>query len=145
MRTDRRPFRFTRRRFAQLMGAALASVGVGRPASASVEPVYRVYRLDPIAVDPITGAGCRGCGACHRHAEHKRFASFEAADTRRAHPHCRCAIRSELVPGEVFVTLFGDPSSASFRATFDARWTGARDMVDTLPLGGLEMPVVGVR
>ena len=136
--------RISRRRFGGLI-AAVFVVGSFSRYQVAAETRFSVYRFDPFAVDPVTGASCRGCAACQRHAEHKRFASFEAADARRAHPHCRCAIRSEAVTRDVFVGLFGDPNGDSFQEAFDARWGGAPGTMPTLPSGGLEMPAVGVR
>ena len=142
---DSRSTRLSRRRLVRSMAGALALFGFGRFSAAGASEKFRVFQFDPFAVDLVTGASCRGCAACQRHAEHKRFASFEAAELQRAHPHCRCAIRSELVARDVYVGLFEDPDGDSFRDTFDARWPGASGKLPTLPSGGLEMPVVGVR
>ena len=137
--------RISRRRLGRLVVGVLSIAGLRRASVAAAGTKYRVFRFDPLAIDPLTGASCRGCGACQRHAEHKRFASFEAADARRAHPHCRCAITTENVTRAQFVELFGDPEGESFRDTFDARWNGAPGTLPTIPSGGLEMPAVGVR
>lgn len=136
---------FSRRRFGRLIAGVLAFAGLGRVRIVAADNTYHVFLFDPFAVDLLTGASCRGCSACRRHAQHKRFPSFEAADTRRAHPHCRCAIRSETVTRDVFVGLFGDPDGESFRDTFDVRWQGAPGNLPTRASGGLEMPAVGVR
>jgi hypothetical protein len=91
-----------------------------------------VYVFDPTAEAVTTGGGCATCAACRRHAAHKVFASREAADTRRAHPHCRCAIKAVAVLPADFVTMFGEPGGAAFHGEFDVRWTEV--------MGGLEMP-----
>ena len=64
-----------------------------------------VFVLDPYA-SPV-GATCWKCIACRKHAEHKRFATYAAADRNRAHPNCRCGIRSVEVSKSEFHALFG--------------------------------------
>lgn len=91
-----------------------------------------VYVFDPIAELATTGANCATCAACRRHAAHKVFASIEMAETRRAHPHCRCAIKAVPVSSGEFARMFGEPDGPVFRGEFDVRWTGV--------MGGLEMP-----
>jgi hypothetical protein len=91
-----------------------------------------VYVFDPTAEVGTTGSGCATCAACRRHAASKVFASREAADARRAHPHCRCAIKAVPVASADFVKMFGEPDGPAFRGEFDVRWTGV--------MGGLEMP-----
>jgi hypothetical protein len=57
------------------------------------------------------GRDCN-CTACHRHAANKVFASRLAAETQRAHPHCRCAVVERAVPSGTWVALFGQPDQA---------------------------------
>jgi hypothetical protein len=119
--------RLTRRGFGKVALAVIAG-GIalirGRSARAWTLPGSRtVYVFDPAAELAIAGPGCATCAACRRHAEHKFFASREAAETRRAHPHCRCAIRAVSVRPTDFVRMFGEPKSPAFRAEFDARWS----------------------
>ena len=67
-------------------------------------------RLQIFVLDPFAGpAGSTywKCNACRNHAEHKRFATYAAADRNRAHPNCRCGIRSVKVSDAEFYTLFG--------------------------------------
>ena len=98
-------------RRALLRGAVAATLGVlttwgarsGRAASAQLP----VYVLLPTP-DSETGRGCR-CAACRRHAAQKLFATRLAAETHRAHPHCRCAVGERAVPAETWVALFGQP------------------------------------
>jgi hypothetical protein len=89
--------------------------------------------FDPDTVDQATGLSCASCSACRRHAEHKLFASQEAANARRAHPHCRCGIRAVGVSQAEFESFFV-ADDAIRRSEFDLRWAG-----------GLEMPAVRVR
>jgi hypothetical protein len=134
---------FTRR---GIVGRALAAVAGaalvrGRSARASAANgganVRTVWVFDPTAEGTPGTAGCAACAACRRHAAHKIFASREAAEARRAHPHCRCAIVAVAVPAAEFVRLFGEPDRPGFRGEFDRRWSGV--------MGGLEMPAVRVR
>jgi hypothetical protein len=92
-----------------------------------------VYVFNPAA----ESSECTSCAACRRHATHKLFASWGAADARRAHPHCRCAIESVSVSAADFVEMFGEPDGPGFRGEFDRRWSEV--------MGGLEMPAVRVR
>lgn len=126
--------RFSRRLLGkQSIALAISAVAALRNRSADALNQHVVYVFDPDTVDRITGLSCASCSACRRHAEHKRFASAEAADVRRAHPHCRCGIRAVPVSGAEFESFFvaGD---ATRRSEFDLRWAG-----------GLEMPAVRVR
>lgn len=68
--------------------------------------VYRLTTDD----GKCTGTRC-SCGACARHAANKLFASRDAADQKRAHPHCNCGIVSEELPRERWTSLFGDPGA----------------------------------
>jgi hypothetical protein len=113
------------------MAVVAAAIGLtrGRAARALTFPAGRgivrtVYIFDPAAESADGKSGCATCSACRRHAAHKLFASWEAADARRAHPHCRCAIKSLPVPLADFAGMFGEASDASFRAEFDVRWSG---------------------
>jgi hypothetical protein len=146
------PTRFTRRRFGKLLAGffsaltllnrrqALAGSRCGESATQFI-----VYRFNPDSVDPVSGASCSGCSACRRHAEHKLFASFAAADTRRAHPHCRCAIQSVVVSKANFLELFGVPDDSEIREEFDVRWLDDLNLPPNLTMGGLEMPADRVR
>jgi hypothetical protein len=115
-------------------GVALVRSGTARaralPAERSL--ARTVYVFDPTAEVSAAGSGCATCAACRRHAANKVFASREAADVRRAHPHCRCAIKAVPVSSIDFVGMFGEPDGPAFRGEFDVRWTGV--------MGGLEMP-----
>ena len=80
----------------------------------------KVYRLDPEWNDaPFCDVregrkpnGCHGCKACHRHGANKIFRSKKAAEDNRAHPGCRCLVRSAgKLPRSQWVALFGQPSN----------------------------------
>jgi hypothetical protein len=133
--------RFLSRRGFGKLAVLVVAVGValvrGKAARASALPPAlnlprTAYVFDPTAEGVATGSGCATCAACRRHAANKVFASREAADVRRAHPHCRCAIKAVPVSPIDFVTMFGELDGPAFRGEFDLRWTGV--------MGGLEMP-----
>src|SRR6266508_4285599 len=122
--------RLTRRGFGRLTlatmaaGVALVRAGTGwaRAMPDASRSARTIYVFDPSA-EAVTGQpGCATCAACRRHAEHKRFVTREAADARRAHPHCRCAIRAVSVPAAEFVRMFGDSRDATIRGEYDVRW-----------------------
>jgi hypothetical protein len=125
MRSNPAAGTFSRRAFAKLATTALGlSASIARMhtgLAASNFPAFirskNVYVFDSAGE---TGAGCT-CKACLRHAAHKRFVSFEAADARRAHPGCTCAIRALPVSNAEFVRLFGRPESGDFRPERDLR------------------------
>jgi hypothetical protein len=125
------------------MAVAVGVVSVrGGTAWARARPAGRsslqsVYVFDPVAETASGVSGCATCAACRRHAAHKVFASREAADVRRAHPHCRCAIKAVPVAPTDFIRMFGEPEGPAFRGEFDVRWAEA--------MGGLEMPAGWVR
>jgi hypothetical protein len=136
---------FSRRGFGRLalmavaVGVALVRGGTvwARALPAGRRSLRTIYVFDPMAESATGEPGCATCTACRRHAVHKVFASREAADARRAHPHCRCAIRSVSVPAIEFIGMFGEPERPGFRGEFDRRWSEV--------MGGLEMPAVRVR
>jgi len=123
----------TRRRFAKL-GLAVVAGGLslvrGRTTRASV--TRTVYVFDPMAEPTSAGSRCATCAACRRHAAYKVFASRAAAEARRAHPHCRCAIKVVSVAPADFVWMFGESDGSAWRGEFDVRWVKT--------MGGLEMP-----
>lgn len=126
--------RFSRRLLGkQTIALAMSAVAAARNRSADTSNQYFVYVFDPDTVDQVTGLSCASCSACRRHAEHKRFSSAEAADMKRAHPHCRCGIRAVPVSRAEFESFFV-ADDAIRRSEFDLRWAG-----------GLEMPAVRVR
>lgn len=89
--------------------AAVAGIASALPAHASELTWTRnkpkqIFVLDPYSGPP--GATCWKCSACRNHAEHKRFATFAAADQNRAHPNCRCGISSMSVSEAEYHTLF---------------------------------------
>ena len=106
-------------------GAALTrDWTVSTLASPSAQPgEHLVYVFDPAAQSEGGKSGCASCAACQRHARNKLFATWEAAESRRAHPNCRCAIRSVSVPSAGFARMFGAPKAPTFRAEFDIRWS----------------------
>src|SRR5688500_2127510 len=86
--------RQTRRGLGKLVLAVIvAGLALVRGRSTGAWSPRTVYVFDPTAELATADTGCATCAACRRHAEHKFFASREAADARRAHPHCRCAIK----------------------------------------------------
>ncbi len=101
------------------LAASTAALTVARPVSAIAPPApHAVYRLDPlwgigkngcpdVGDAASTPANCRGCGACARHAENKIFASREAAEATRAHPHCKCLVTEVRIPYGLWFRLFG--------------------------------------
>ena len=109
----------TRHRFLVGVAASTAALIVTRPVSAISPPApHAVYRMDPLwgigtngcpegADATNTPANCRGCGACARHAENKIFVSREAAETTRAHPHCKCLVTEVRIPYGLWFRLFG--------------------------------------
>jgi hypothetical protein len=126
--------RFTRRLLGkQTFALAISTISALRFRSAEAAGQHLVYVFDPDTVDQVTGLSCASCSACRRHAEHKLFASLEAANARRAHKHCRCGIRAVPVSRSEYESLFV-AADAIRRSEFDHRWTG-----------GLEMPAVRVR
>lgn len=126
--------RISRRLLAkQAFALAISAVAVLRNRSAKASRQHLVYVFDPDTVDQATGLSCASCSACRRHAKHKRFASAEAAEMRRAHPYCRCGIRAVPVSRAEFESFFV-ADDAIRRSEFDVRWAG-----------GLEMPAVRVR
>jgi hypothetical protein len=120
-------------RFAAAIGAA--AYGRFRPRETQAQSFKPgiasavVYVFDPSGESgEISDSGmapCAGCGACRKHAEHKRFATYAAADARRAHAHCRCAIRTETVTSKEYDEFFGGFGSNDRRDEYDVRW-GAR-------------------
>ncbi len=139
--------RITRRQLGRIFGAlAVAASGLvrSRPSLAGIaNRNLTVYAFDPFAIDAVTGmASCVSCSACLKHAQHKLFSSFEVADSKRAHPHCRCAIRPISVSAIQFAELFGAPETVDVRGEFDFRQGGPQELRVALGLGGLEMPAV---
>jgi hypothetical protein len=128
--------RLTRRGLVKATAAATAlGLSLGRVRSSSASPLRTVYVFDPTAEVVASGGGCATCGACRRHAENKVFATRALADARRAHPHCRCAIKAVRVSPIDFVKMFGASSGPAIRGEFDVRWAEV--------MGGLEMPAAG--
>jgi hypothetical protein len=124
------------------MAGVAGSLAIARGARAA--QIRIAYAFDPFVLDPITGlAVCGSCSACLRHAEHKLFASAAIADQRRAHPHCRCAIRPVAMRLEQFDRLFSN--EVERRQEVDLRWEHARIVLEESGSGGLEMPVDRVR
>lgn len=120
----------TRRRLGQLL-IALAGVGPlswlnRRSAQAApwASQKRTVYRFDPTA-ERAEGS-CATCAACQRHAEHKVFASLEAAEARRAHPGCRCAITTQTVDLSEYRRMFETSrrwTNTAVVGEFDRRWS----------------------
>lgn len=132
----------TRRELGRMIlavGAGIVALGRGQRVFAWRQPLRTVYVFDPTAETSAYGS-CATCAACRRHATHKVFASRATADARRAHPHCRCAIREVSVESTVFARMFGW-DGPSTRGEFDRRWSGGASEVT----GGLEMPADWVR
>jgi hypothetical protein len=103
-------------------GVALIRGGVAFAFPAGRGSLRTVYVFDPTAEVASGHTGCATCTACRRHAEHKRFASRELADARRAHPHCRCAIREVTVPAAQYGRMFDVARGVARRGEFDVRW-----------------------
>jgi hypothetical protein len=124
-----------RRRFLLYVGGLAAAFGAGpllagEALTKQSRALNRtIYFLDPewgagtpACVAPDAGAGsCRACAACHSHAANKLFTSAALADRRRAHPHCKCLVKSRAVSNVEFVTIFGPPSGPLHRDEFDRR------------------------
>ena len=66
------------------------------------------------------GEGACACNACKKHAANKLFASSEAADLRRAHPHCNCTIGETTLPRSQWERLFGSEDDVE-RESVDRR------------------------
>jgi hypothetical protein len=110
-----------RRTFGKIMAgaaAAFAHVTGGTaqslPVKRSAFTVYSFYPMDP--------GGIPHCRACLSHAEHKRFATLEAAQTNRAHPGCDCLIMMTEVSADDYTRMFGGSGKTVERVTFDLRW-----------------------
>ena len=86
-----------------------------------------VYSLDPNCAgtpdvcDHPTGqrvaGSCNVCYACINHAQNKRWASKESIT--RAHPCCRCSVKTSWVPQGAFDGMFG--TGLDFHPEFDQR------------------------
>jgi hypothetical protein len=131
--------RQSRRGLVGLAGAALVGVERGSDAVLGAPKKQKVFVFNPEwgagqtiehstttcpdakAATHKKGGRCHGCKACHNHAANKRFATREAAEQRRAHEGCLCAIESRLVSQKAFVQMFGTPGSPGFREEFDLR------------------------
>jgi hypothetical protein len=61
------------------------------------------------------------CRACLSHAEHKRFATREAAEANRAHPGCDCTLLITKVSADEYAHMFGGANGAVEREIFDLR------------------------
>jgi hypothetical protein len=99
------------------VGTALAhpapSLAQTQPAEDKTRKVYSFYPLENGALTP--------CKSCLSHAQHKRFATLEAADTNRAHPGCNCSILEETEPADTYYQLFGGTGDAVDRLVYDLR------------------------
>jgi hypothetical protein len=126
--------RRTRRWFLKVAGVSLGALGFHEQSAAvaagAADSVTTVYYLDPNwgqAVPECSGNGqlsghsCQGCTSCQRHASHKRFASAEAADRMRAHPRCKCLVRSTQIGAREYLALFGSATGDDHRDAFDDR------------------------
>jgi hypothetical protein len=86
-----------------------------------------VYYLDPTASaatatrgeSKTCSRGCEHCSACHKHAEAKLWAG--AQYVRRAHPGCRCVVKSRLVPEAAFRRLFPGQGTSAAKTEWDVR------------------------
>jgi hypothetical protein len=111
----------TRRTFGKIMAgaaAALAHVTGGTAQTLPVKPTaFTVYSFYPMDQD-----GTPHCRACLSHAEHKRFATLEAAQSNRAHPGCDCSILMNEVSADDYARMFGGSGETPERVTFDLRW-----------------------
>ena len=124
-----------RRRFLLFVGSLAAAAGTGQlladGALAGRGPGNQtVYFLDPEwgAGDPACPLrphwgprSCHACIACHSHDVNKLFISGALANSRRAHPNCKCLVGSRRVNDWVFVMIFGPPSGPLHRDEFDRR------------------------
>lgn len=138
--------RLSRRVFLVRGAVAVSSVALAaRLPSSSLTHVAAADTLEYFALDPEWGAGqagcpadpgavhqqsgCHACRSCHQHGANKLFATSSAADSNRAHRHCRCRIVSGgQLPRETWVALFGDPGHPE-RITVDRRWPWVRDVL----------------
>jgi hypothetical protein len=131
--------RQSRRGLVGLAGAALVGVERGTDEVLGAQKKQKVFVFNPewgagTKVEHSTttcpdgkdathrkGGRCHGCKACHAHAKNKRFATRAAAEQRRAHVGCLCAIESQLVSKKAFVQMFGTPGAPGFSEEFDLR------------------------
>jgi len=124
-----------RRRFLLYVGGLAAAVGAGQlHAGDALAKQVRALNRTIYFLDPEWGAGkpacpvphegpgsCHACAACHSHALNKLFTSAELANRQRAHPHCKCLVKSRAVSNVECVMIFGPPSGPLHRDEFDRR------------------------
>lgn len=118
-----------RRRFLGSL-AGVVSILSGRKLFADRPEEQTYYVLDPEwgagteeCPDPHQGSrSCHACNACHHHAQNKVFATAEAADSNRAHDHCKCqVVEGGTLPFGTYTALFGHPDDLR-RQHVDRRW-----------------------
>ena len=113
----------SRRAFAKYIAASVAagtalaqaapSLAQTQPAADDTRKIYSFYPLENGVLTP--------CKSCLSHAQHKRFATLEAADANRAHPGCNCSILEMTEPAETYDQLFGGTGDAVDRLVYDLR------------------------
>jgi hypothetical protein len=115
----------TRRAFAKFVamgagaGAAVLRAASGPARSLAAEqPSLAVYAFYPLEEGEL-----RLCKACLGHAQHKRFATRDAAEANRAHKGCNCPILTTQVSTEEFAQLFGGTGGVAARSIYDLRWS----------------------
>jgi hypothetical protein len=121
-----------RRRFLGLAGVAAAAAGTAMVVPSIGDAHFltkTVYYLDPewgAGTPGCTGRhhprnSCEACRACHAHDHHKVWTSWALANARRAHPNCKCLVKTHHVSNAIFVMIFGPPSGPKHRDEFDSR------------------------
>ncbi len=112
--------RITRRRLLVSAGAAAVAAGIF-PVAFLEAANERVFFLDPEWGAGQSNCGpCSACKACHGNAL-KMFTSAALAEHSRAHPYCKCLLRSKSVPEREFVSLFGPNGGPRHRDEYDPR------------------------
>jgi hypothetical protein len=97
--------------------ASDAEAGTGTPNARAIFGLSADWGAGHPACVPDRGeSACGGCYACIRHAHNKVFATAAAADSGRAHPHCKCVvIPLGVVSPAVYDALFASARSVDRR------------------------------
>lgn len=111
----------TRRTFGKVVASAVAALSHVTGGSAH-SPLPGSLTFTVYSFYPMERGGLTKCRACLSHAEHKRFATREAAEANRAHAGCDCGLLMTAVSEEDYLRMFGGSAGAPDREIFDLRW-----------------------
>ncbi|MEM9035834.1 MAG: hypothetical protein AAGD18_14660 [Actinomycetota bacterium] len=114
--------RMSRRRFITVAAGTTALAGAGVRqlvvADDSGASTATAYVLEPRSC----GTSCGVCNACRRHADNKLFLTAAAADGGRAHPGCRCVVRTTEIDAATLQRLRDVDDDLASGGSLDRRW-----------------------